>query len=615
MSGVTIGKKKKKSKDYDNDNDNDNESTSESAYYYNDYPKLYFAIRKGRYTNNTICINWDDAQREIKDYHYAEYIATPTLIQATKYVNRLGEFEMTRTKSKSKSKSKATVIATKSSRSSHRPLTKRTCYQISSSQQQQAVEAKAEQEGSYDLNSTTISTTISSSPRTHNNNNSRTDNTNKKMKKNKKKRQSLESKTKSKTKETTTTATTADEKTTRKQPNKSKPKSGSSKTRKLLLEYYQLINPNISKDNQLKIDEFLLSRGMLKRKKVMFTKHWNHSGLVIMCNENCDPYTAIERYDDWIEQRRFDKYNDSDNDNDRTVDDSTRISTPSRKRKRKSSSRPVIMLTTADDDIPVDTDDDDDDILVDTEDEDDDDDENVSQDNINNKKKPNPTTTTTKKKRRSTTTTAATSTSLSSSSSLSSSLEVSPAALEEVVVVTAAERVKNKRRLSYDAAKNGDNNNNNNDDKNNNENHQLQQENTEDDDEAWNEMYTELQKFYQEHNHCKVTSKSDRTIIGKQDGIKKSLQYWVSYQQRRMRPNVINRSGARSLSLREELLLNELKFIPNFIEVQNEFKQYLAHGITRIGKAFEVFDDDGTIKKSVYFGTIDHISSITNRVS
>ncbi|OEU08699.1 hypothetical protein FRACYDRAFT_249599 [Fragilariopsis cylindrus CCMP1102] len=49
------------------------------------------------------------------------------------------------------------------------------------------------------------------------------------------------------------------------------------------------------------------------------------------------------------------------------------------------------------------------------------------------------------------------------------------------------------------------------------------------------------------------------------------------------------------------------------VKVQNEFKQYLAHGITRIAKAFEVFDDDGIIKKSVYFGTIEYISSITNR--
>ena len=139
MSGVAIGKKKKKRKYNDNDDDNDNESTSESAYYYSDYPKLYFAIRKGRYTNNTICINWDDAQREIKNYHSAEYIATPTLIQATKYVNKFGEFEMTRTKSKSKSKAATTKS---SSSSSHRPLKKRTCHQISSSQQRVA-EAEA----------------------------------------------------------------------------------------------------------------------------------------------------------------------------------------------------------------------------------------------------------------------------------------------------------------------------------------------------------------------------------------------------------------------------------------------------------------------------------------
>ena len=54
---------------------------------------------------------------------------------------------------------------------------------------------------------------------------------------------------------------------------------------------------------------------MYERKYIMFLKHWTHSGLVIMCNEDINPQDAMLKYDVWIQQRRYDKYEHYHKDN------------------------------------------------------------------------------------------------------------------------------------------------------------------------------------------------------------------------------------------------------------------------------------------------------------
>ncbi len=73
-------------------NENDDESLS-SLSFYEDFPTLYFAIRKGKYIHNAVLLSWDSARKHIVDYPQAEYIATPTLEQAHRYINSFGEFK------------------------------------------------------------------------------------------------------------------------------------------------------------------------------------------------------------------------------------------------------------------------------------------------------------------------------------------------------------------------------------------------------------------------------------------------------------------------------------------------------------------------------------------
>jgi hypothetical protein len=150
-----------------------------------------------------------------------------------------------------------------------------------------------------------------------------------------------------------------------------------------------------------------------------------------------------------------------------------------------------------------------------------------------------------------------------------------------------------------------------------------------DDDETWDEMYKHLHKFYKKYGHCRVginglndemikiknnngPQSSSSSGESKSESKSKSLQYWVTYQHRRMRPEIKNRGGARSLSLKEEKLLNELNFCPLYKEIVQEFNKYLGR---RIAKKFEFLQDDGIEKKQIYFGTIGRISSISNKVS
>jgi hypothetical protein len=60
---------------------------------YDDFPRLYFAVRRGRYANNSVFLSWESARKHIVDYPDAKYIATPTLKQAHCYTNGFGEFD------------------------------------------------------------------------------------------------------------------------------------------------------------------------------------------------------------------------------------------------------------------------------------------------------------------------------------------------------------------------------------------------------------------------------------------------------------------------------------------------------------------------------------------
>ncbi len=73
----------------------DDDGSLSSLSFYEDFPTLYFAVRKGRYVNNSVFLSWDSARKHIVDYPEAEYIATPTLEQAHQYTNNnMGEFEL-----------------------------------------------------------------------------------------------------------------------------------------------------------------------------------------------------------------------------------------------------------------------------------------------------------------------------------------------------------------------------------------------------------------------------------------------------------------------------------------------------------------------------------------
>jgi len=127
-------------------------------------------------------------------------------------------------------------------------------------------------------------------------------------------------------------------------------------------------------------------------------------------------------------------------------------------------------------------------------------------------------------------------------------------------------------------------------------------------DELWNKMYKRLKTYHAAHGNCRVPRSADP-----------DLNYWVQYNHRRMRPED-TRSGARSLTLREEKLLNELDFDPVYKEIVNEFNKYL--GIS-VAKLFHVGNDSSSSSSSsstsegekAFFATVGRISSVCNRVS
>ena len=125
-----------------------------------------------------------------------------------------------------------------------------------------------------------------------------------------------------------------------------------------------------------------------------------------------------------------------------------------------------------------------------------------------------------------------------------------------------------------------------------------------DDDEDFNDMYEKLKAYHAEHGHCKVSRDEDP-----------QLAYFVAYTRRRMKPEN-NRAGAKSLTIREEGLLNDLDFDPLYKEIVTEFNKYLG---MRVVKMFDVKvdnedDEEPTIQATPFFGTVGRISSVCNRV-
>ena len=183
-------------------NDDENGSLS-SLSFYEDFPTLYFAIRKGRYVNNTVMLSWESARKQIVGYPEAEYIATPTLEQAHRYTNSFGEFE------KSETRQNHETPAAPS----------------------QKPKAKAN-------------------------------------------------------------------------PKKDDPRKHT--TRSLLLEYYESYDPGWKEKGKkpLKIAKFLKRRKMYKSKRLVFVKHWQRSGIMMMRNDEKPLEEAIAKYDRWVEERK-----------------------------------------------------------------------------------------------------------------------------------------------------------------------------------------------------------------------------------------------------------------------------------------------------------------------
>ena len=180
---------------------NDDDGSLSSLSFYEDFPTLYFAIRKGRYVNNTVLLSWDSARKHIVGYPEAEYIATPTLEQAHRYANSFGEFD----KSDARQDQETTAESSKNPK------------------------AKAKKDDA--------------------------------------------------------------------------PKHT---TRSLLLEYYESYDPGWKEKGKkpLKIAKFLKRRKMYKSKRLVFVKHWQRSGLMMMRNDEKPLKEAVAKYDRWVAERK-----------------------------------------------------------------------------------------------------------------------------------------------------------------------------------------------------------------------------------------------------------------------------------------------------------------------
>ena len=561
----------------DDDDDNGTSTPEDDVMYYEDYPTLYFAIRRGRYTNNNsivninadadcgvgagrICYNWDEAKHELHNYHSAEYIATPTLLQATRYIHRLGEFKNNHDNDNIDIDNEIDNVCEDSDNGANNNDNE------NDSNATAATTTDDDDDDNNDNNTVTISSSSSSSMVHHHR---RSKSKKKKMGKKKKKKKKDGSKKKESIDTTTTTAIIPTIK----------------KTKELLMEFYKLYDPhdtattttttnmmtsdtgdgsgihekeeehhnkNANKNKRrLSMDTFLQEKNMYERKYERMVRHWTRSGLVIMRNENVSIDVAFMKYDIWIEERQEEKIANTNTacrttnqllqDDDGDNDDQEKQTNKEREEEDHCDEEDAPMIFTK---RPASYDD------------------NNSDDDGSGRSPP-------RKKRK-----------------------TSVAGLAQVATLFE----KTSAAATTTNMANGDS----------------------DDDEAWDEMYRELKKFYQEHKHCKVDPMNDRIIQSKtESGVEKSLQCWVAYQHRRMRPQKEQRQGgaAKFLTIREERLLNKLEFIPNYDKITKHLNQYIRR---RIAKAFPIPADyinpTTNVTRQIYFGTVDRIASITNQV-
>lgn len=479
----------------------DGDASLSSISFYDDFPKLYFAVRNGRYVKNSVFLSWDSAREQIVDYPNAEYIATPTLAQAHNYTNGFGEFDNTIHEDQNDSSQQMQL-------ESSRPLSSKL-----------PVSLPLEEQGLSEKKPKPLSGLPMVNPR--------------------------------KRKYT---------------------------TRKLLLEYYKLYDPGYKAkgQNPLTIPQFLKEREMYHAKFKSFTKHWQRSGLLMMCNEEKPLQEAIYKYDNWVRRQKLEKLGIdlADIMNQQTTNDNNRKKDKSGKtRKRR---RPVVMLSSAAKDNNRN-----------------DSNMNFSPDSgrrsedgyspdFDTKNKP-PSR---KRKRKPP---------ISRKVHMQKQTNKDSFESSPIDATILKKMATNGQPLNY---------------------HNESDDDDDDNDERFNTMYEKLKIFHSQHGHCKVTKSHNP-----------ELAYFVSYTRRRMRVEA-DRKGARALTLREEKLLNDLDFDPVYKEIVTEFNKYLG---MRVAKLFDVVvtgedtdneeNDSVLIQKGVsrikrvpFFGTVGRISSVCNRV-
>jgi hypothetical protein len=237
----------------DNKKDNDDGSLS-SLSFYDDFPQLYFAVRKGRFAKDSVFLSWDSARRHIVDYPDAEYIATPTLKQAHSYTNRIGkEFQETET------------IYCSNDDDSSTKEEENTRLRLDCKQSSSAISALS--------TSSSLSRAVPE----------------------KQKRLSSRGKRKKNKQHSYTTRRLVLEYYELYDPCCKAAAKGKDK----------------HKDKQqlpLTIQKFLKERNMFKSKFKVFAKHWQRSGLLMMSNEEKPLEEAISKYDAWIRDRKLEKF-------------------------------------------------------------------------------------------------------------------------------------------------------------------------------------------------------------------------------------------------------------------------------------------------------------------
>ena len=655
--------------------------SSSSLSFYEDFPKLYFAVRKGRYANGAVYSSWDTARKHVLDYPDAEYIATPTLIQAQKYVNGFGEEyrrlweEETETKDRATEQGTATIRKKSISKQQQRLRSPSSLRRTRS-----LIRSSSLSSSSGGLKNTLALSSSSNNLEKNNCHNENHSNTKLVLRKNlnRKYRESSES-------TALTAASTAASMITRRSANKpktntitcssssssnNKEKRFGHKTRRLLLEYYQLSIDSCNKDkisyngnghgnnnkqqqqeeqhekqNLLSVADFLRKRKMYKRKHKIFIKHWQRSGLLICSHEGKSREDAARQYDSWIEQR-YGCVTGNGSASDENENESIQQERTERDKKEQNKGQTrqkTALMREGGSEVN----------------------ENETKNNDNTRDPPikiPPSQKTSphfstplssippphnnkqvaKKRKRPPTSPAqqvvgvVNKNSKKITASAVAAAAANKVAIPETVLATATIVAPGHHhcggtgigiaRLVQDAMDDVD-----------------IEDDGEDHDEQWNCRYQELKAFHAKHGHCKVHKGEDA-----------DLHYWVSYTQRRMRPEFA-RGGARSLTLREEKLLNELDFNPVYKKIVTEFNKYLG---MRVAKLFDVVNDSSVdsdsdngddnpsptmivttspqpqqlnsryvaveeggkitkkrIKTKTFFGTVGRISSVSNQVS